>query len=258
MIKTFLYSMFAVFLFALGAAGSWLYLNMETLQEGAEEDVAEAAVSAEDLPGVLPNSGGPLAGSEATADDREMGTPVHAKAISDEEVFRYSAMYRERDEQLRTRENRLKREEKRLKLVEKDIEASLRIFEGVREEVNSTLVAQEKLLTDLQQAADRLKTEKQDVERRTDELRKVEKDVNLNQEATLKKGASRIQSMPPEKAAGTLVELINDGRMPYVRKLVDRMEERKAAAILGSMETSVVAELLNPVLDVASQRQSIR
>ena len=239
MIKTFLYSMFAVFLFALGAAGSWFYLQMEG-DDDDETKPAEQQAAVEPTPAGVDS----LLADGRSGKEADLPVPVPSKPLSAEEVFRFGAMNRDRHEQLRKREDRLKKEETRLKLAHKDIEARQREIEGVLAQVNDTLSAGEKLLNEIKQASEQLEKEKQDVEKKLESLQQSEQENNVGEQVSLKIAANWLQGMKAEDAAETIRELINEGNMDFALIVLANIEQRNVAKILEAMKDPVlVAEL---------------
>lgn len=244
MIKTFLYSMFAVFLFALGGAGSWFYLQMVEA-DGQEKD----SVSFQP---VAPHTGLEALTSDINPSNNiEMPVPVHVKPVSAEEIFRFGAINKKNIEQLRNQEQRLEKDKLRLKTAHIDIETRQREIEGMLIQVNDKLATAEKLLDDIKVAAERLTTEKQDVSKKLDELQQSEEDLNAGENVNVQMVASWIQNMKAEQAAEIIREMANDGKMDFGLKLLAQIEDRNVAKILAAMRDPIlVAELAERLLSV--------
>lgn len=238
MIKTFVYSMFAVFLFALGGAGSWFYLQMEASAEQAKED---KSVGARTVSTTTPAGFASLTADIAAASDTLMPVPIQSTTMSPEESFRFGAINRKYHENLRKREDKIDKEKMRLKLAHKDIEARQLEIEGMLTQVNDTLTAGEKLLSEIKQASAKLSTEQQDVTTRIESLQQLEDDSQSGEQVSVKLVAGWIQSMKDTKAAAIIRELANDGKMDYALNLMAYIEERNAAKILAAMDDSVLA-----------------
>ncbi len=198
MIKTFVYSMFAVFLFALGGAGSWFYLQMEAAADKAKKNKSG---DVQTVSTTTPAGFASLTAGIAAASDNAMPVPVQSKSISPEESFRFGAINKKYHEDLRKSEDRIRKQEMRLKLAYKDVEARQLEIEGILTHVSDTLSAGEKLLNEIKQASAKLSAEQQDVTTQLESLQQLEDDSQSGEQVNVKMVAEWIQSMKAEEAA---------------------------------------------------------
>lgn len=252
MIKTFLYTLFGVCLFALGAVGAWYFTQMQLAAEAEKADEAVVAEDAGDAAGftlpplpsfdVTPEP--VVADATSTSPEEPLPTPVPSKPISAEEIFRFGVINRERMEKLKAREAALDEREKRMQLEYSDMEARHAEMEGLLAHVNDTLTAGESLLAQIKQQSTALKTERETLDKNREEFEKETGQTPEDKAANEKQAAGLIESMSPEIAADVLREFANDGRIDYALTMLQKMEERNAAKILDSLkDPTLLAEL---------------
>ncbi len=235
MIKTVLSSMFAVFLFALGAAGSWYFVQFQ------EKKQAEASLDSSFDSTLTPVSS---TATDETGDSVDMPIPVHARAMSAEEVFRFGAMNRRAAESVRKKEAELRADEQRLQLMRQDIEGQKTEVEGILKQSQSTMESAERMLAQVQQELQTLAAEK---EKRLEELEDIKKRTEIpdaNKQANIKKMAELLSGMGDTDSAEVLKTLANSGKMEDALRLLDQIEPRDAAKILDALDDpGLVADL---------------
>ncbi len=236
MIKTVLSSLFAVFLFALGAAGSWYFVEFQKKQA---EEQSEEAVMIDELT-TAPVSADQPAEDEATAATEIPPIAVHARPMSAEEVFRIGALHRQNIEAMKQKEEGLKKEELRLKLVQDDIAAHKQEVEGILKQIQSGIETGEQLLDQVAQQRQTLATEKLQRQQELDEIRKATTVPEETEEANVKDMSKLLGSMAETKAAALLKELIQKGNMKLALQLLSTMEQRDAAKVLDSFDDPVL------------------
>ena len=135
MFKTILYSMFAVFLFALGAMGSWYFFNSQEEPEDATAQVEAVDVTGNDKP--LPNIPGIQDAIDALEIpavepiEKPLPTVQPTKPLTAEEIYRFGLINRNRTEKLQKRENALDERERQMQLEFKDLEARQTEVDGL-------------------------------------------------------------------------------------------------------------------------------
>lgn len=246
MYKTVLNSLFAVFLFALGAVGAW-YILRQNEARSAQQAVPPADPSQLAAVAALPQRASPSLSAESEPQDRlggEMPIPLHAKSISAEDLFRFGAMNRASLESLRQREEELRKEELQLQLVQKDIEGQKREVEGILTQSQHAVKAAEEMLLQVQQQQQALVAEKQQRQSELEEIRRTKETPDADKQTNTKKMAELLGSMKAEDAAEVLKNLADKGNTDYVLRLLDNIEQRDAAKILDALgNPELVADL---------------
>jgi flagellar motility protein MotE (MotC chaperone) len=239
MIKTALFSLFAVFLFALGAAGAWFIVQYQSDKEGNEAESSETSEDQEIGPhGEAPPS------SDHASHDAHLPVAVRGRPMSAEELFRFGAMNRKNIEAIKHKEEELHKEEMRVELLKKEIEGRKREVEGILQQTQQAVDVGQKLLNQLREQQQQLNSEKEQLQKQQEEFRKAKDTPNEDKQANLKSAAGWLQSMKSEDAAEALKELANDGKMDFALQLLANIEERNAAKILAAMkDPTLVADL---------------
>lgn len=175
----------------------------------------------------------------------DLPVPVHGKPLSAEELFRFGAMYRQQQEALAARQREVEKQQARLSLIRDDLAGSRKEFDGLREQIQDATQRATRVMQQLQEQREQLHRERLEAE---DSLKKLEGEEKQLEEAegdNVRKISSWFQSMPAEKAAEYLRELVHDGNIQSAVKLLENIEERNAAKILAAMEdAALVAELM--------------
>ena len=241
MIKSLFNSLFAVFLFASGIAGSWYFTEYRSDLEG-DDDERETPAPAEIIPRAPGMSVDPI--------DDELPVPFHGPAMSAADVFRYGEMNRKTMESLRRKEEQIRHEEMRLRLLNKDIEGRKREVEGILQQTQNALASLRLLRAELE-------VESQEFEERKSEVAPKDADHTetkvLNEErlANIKVTADWLAGMKTNDAAETLKNLANSGKMEFALRLLSNIEARKVAGILDAMQDpGLVADLTEGFLEV--------
>jgi hypothetical protein len=244
MFKTFLYSMFAVFLFALGAVGSWYFINS---QADAEQTAEMEDLTANDSP--LPSipeiaSAIPTVSLEPEVKEDPLPTVIPAKPTSAEDIFRFGVINRNRMEKLQERENALDERERQMMLEAKDLEARQAEVDGLMAHVNDTIVQAESLLSSINKKRLELAEDKKSFDEQKEQFESETGLTPADQEKNEKQAAGLIQSMNPDTAANVIRELANDGKMDYALALLEKMEQRNGAKILEAInDKTLIAEI---------------
>lgn len=239
MIKSIFTSLFAVTLFAGGAVGAWYIMKL---------DQETTANSEADLPGATAPALAPVSSTTSeeesdTAPLSDFTSPVLGKALSGEDIFRFTAMNKKNLELMKERREALRQEEMRLKLVEKDLEIRKQEIEGVLQQSRDTVAAAEDLISKLQAQVNALNEEKAAIQENQDET--ATDDASDDEiQANIKVSAGWLATMPPEQAASAVKSLANEGKKDFVLQLLSYIEDRNVAKILhGLNDPALVAEL---------------
>ena len=216
-------------MFVGGLGASW-YLMQQQLTEAAEENLAEEnAPLATKVPAEL------LENTEGG--EGELPLPVRSNQMTTEEVFRYGVNIRSQLEGLQQRQDALAREEARIKLMHNDIRGIRQEVDGLQSRVNEALTMAERLLAQLQAEWAELENQMQPpAEETTAQTTTPDEQYGPGELESSKKLAQLIQGMPPEKAAEYLKQLSNEGRIATAAKVLDNIQSRDAAKIIGAMD----------------------
>lgn len=251
MIKSIANSLFAVLLFALGAAGSWYFTEYLAEKESVNEEQLQSPPSP-----VLPREADAATDrTTAEAAAAKLPVPFHGRAMSAAEVFRYASVNRKTMETLRQKEEELRQEELRLQLVQKDIEGRKLEIEGVLRQTQTTLEAGERLLSDMQIEAQNLAKQRELQQQELENVKEAQA-PSAERMANVKVTAGWLESMSPEDAAETLKNLANNGKMDLALQLLSYIEQRDVAKILDALnDPTLVAELTEGFREITRPRK---
>jgi flagellar motility protein MotE (MotC chaperone) len=214
-------------LFAAGLAGSYFTLGKpEPLEAEASHFGQRVPVRAveEHVP------------TETVQVTQELATVLSEKPLSPEEVFRYSALFRDQQQALDRQRELMEQRQHRLQLMEEDMRRARLELDGLRAETASVLQQGEALLQRVQQEQSQAEEARQKAAAEqvpSNEGGSVSSD---SEQANLKQISRWFAGMPAEKAAEYLQELSNNGKLNSAVQLLGNIEERDAAKILSSMQ----------------------
>lgn len=253
MFKTILYSMFAVFLFALGAMGSWYFFNSQEEPEDATAQVEQQDLSANDKP--LPDIPGIQDAIDALdvpltvePEEKPLPTVQPTKPLTAEEIYRFGLINRNRTEKLQQRESALDERARQLQLEFKDLEAREAEVDGLNAHIEDTITAAEALMSQINQKRLELADLKNRLDKQAEDIQSKTGLTPEEQKNNDKTTAALIQSMKPANAAAVLKTLANDGQLDAAIALIVEMEQRNAAKIMESIDdeqlrTDITAQL---------------
>ncbi len=231
MIKSVLLSLFAVALFAAGAIGSWYITNFQQANAGAADE-SSLTTDVEPVP----------APRQTDTKLSQLATPVFPKALSGEDIFRFTAMNKKNLELLKQRREAIEQDEMRLRLAEQDLDTRKLEIEGILKQSQDTVAEAEQIISKLQADLATLKAEKEAAKTAPDAKPETTAE---DAQANIKVSAEWLALMPPEKAAEQVKTLANDGKKELVLQLLGNLEGRVVANILDSLDDSQLgAELL--------------
>ena len=224
MIKSFLVSMFAVMLFALGATGAWFYMKLERERLAAEESLPEPPTPApagktDPVPAFTPALPASHRGSELTP----------------EELYRLETATSAQRAQLAQYERRLREQNRRIITSNADTEAAQREVEGAIAQLDKMMTAVEELLSDVATAKEELKQQTLEVQKKMNDLTELEKEAGAGAAANIRTFAEFMTGMPPAESAALLVELANDGKIDFALQLLHNLETRNASKVLAEV-----------------------
>lgn len=240
MFKTLLYSMFAVFLFALGAMGSWYFFNSQEDPEDTTAEVETQDLSANDEP--LANIPGiqdaidMLEVPSVEPTEKPLPTVEPTKPLTAEEIYRFGLINRNRTEKLQQRENALDERARQMQLEFKDLQARQTEVDGLLEHIKDTMAAGEALISQINQRRLELAELQNKLDTQAEEIQSKTGLTPEEQKSNDKTTAALIQSMKPDNAAKVLKMLANDGQLDTAIALIIEMEQRNAAKIMESID----------------------
>jgi len=244
-------------LFALvvggSSAGVSLYLRKPPVKPVKTEDPTDAPIAGKVEPKDVAHDTKPSAEDshgDAHGPAREagpdMGIAVRPRAMSVEEILRYGMGLKKREELMKQREQSIAQQESQMKLVFADIQGEQREIEGLRSQIKDQLAAVDKRLVEINQASEKLATERQKHEEEMKKQAVPGEGVTDLQRDNIKRMSAWFQSMEPTKAAEFLKELSNDGKLDLAVQMLANFEEREAAKVLsafGEEDKALVSEI---------------
>jgi flagellar motility protein MotE (MotC chaperone) len=252
MIKNVLVSLFAVFLFALGAAGSWYFVQWQEKQKAAKEEQLD-----------LPDNG---AAADATSSDADAASTIPTSAngpmpmavpsgsLTAEQVVRVAGQYRQQVEQLKKREQAVLEQEAQLRLAQQDLDQRKKEIEGILQQIRETADRSEKLLEKLQIERQDLDQKKTEIDKKVEELESAQTLPPAMEQANMKKVARWLQGMGQQEAAAVIKYHANQGEIEKAVKMLSSVEDRDVSKILGEIkDETLVAELFDALTQMRGE-----
>jgi hypothetical protein len=247
-------------LFALvvggSSAGVSLYLKKSQAKPAEKTETADDGVASHVKPGDVSPDHAPAAQSPSGHDTTahvgghdsgpDMGIAARPRAMSVEEILRYGMGLKKREELMKQREQSVAQQEAQMKLVFADIQGEQREIEGLRTQIKEQLAAADKRLVEINQATERMATERQKHEEELKKQTTPGEGVSDLQRDNIKRMSAWFQSMEPTKAAEFLKELSNDGKLDLAVQMLANFEEREAAKVLSAFsedDKALVSEI---------------
>lgn len=241
--------LFGVIAFGASAAGSWFLLNQQA--EEVEPEAPETLFNPPPLPGDAPSSEAPVA-----AGDDDLPVAVRPRPMSVEDILQFGLGLNKRETQLNEREAALQQNEERLQLSLADIRGEQQALEAMHTKLQGQVAACETILAEIHQARDDLLAKRQNAEQELQEFTEVRIEVDEQERQNIKRMSEWFQGMEPDKAAGALKELANDGKTDLAVQLLANFEERDAAKILSALDDyALMVELAERFKDLKRPQQ---
>jgi flagellar motility protein MotE (MotC chaperone) len=230
-------------IFGAAASGSWFLQNQKAAashdEEDGDHDESHAAAK--------PTAAVAEAHGENEGDEKKtaaLPASVRPRPVSVEELLRYSLGLKSREEALSSREKDIDRRQSQVNIVLADIQGEQRELDGLRSQVKQQLASVELLLEQVQADREKFKADKAEHEQTLEELGSTQATVDAAQWDNVRKMSTWFQSMDPEKAAGVLKELSDDGKLDLAVQLLSSFGEREASKVLSAIEdTSLTVQL---------------
>jgi DNA repair exonuclease SbcCD ATPase subunit len=232
-----------IILFAASASVSWYLMNQNGLPE--ETEVAQEVDSLE--PGV-PEIG--------PSDQKSDQMPVAIRPdipLTVEAVLELSESIRKKERELIDREKRVNKAEENIKLLFEDLKIE-------RDQITELVRRIESRLQQANTSVADLKVENQQLETKAQELKqllqknKPEVQVEVDEIAERVKTAKDwFKNLAEDQAANYLKTFANNGDLEFAARLLDSMDQRKAAKILGVLDDAEFVDQMLKVLSVESR-----
>lgn len=254
MVKNVLSSLFAVFLFALGAAGSFYFVQWQEKQKESQELVEGEPVVTEPDSAATETATTSAATPEQPTDP--LPVPVRPQSMTAEQIVRTASQYRSQVEQLKHREAELETQEARLRLTEQDLTQRKLEIDGMLKQIQDYVQKGENLLASIQSERQLLQAEKESRDKELQQIKDARSIPTGMQQQNVVKSAQLLGGMKETEAAAVIKKLVNDGSMNYALQLLDNIGERDAAKIisaLGSEDSDLVSELMIAMKDMVRE-----
>lgn len=169
---------------------------------------------------------------------------IRPRPVSVEELLRYSLGLKSREAAINGREKDLERRQSQVNIALTDIQGEQHELDGLRRQVKDQISAVDNLLARLAEERQSFEAEKAKAEEELKKYDTVKKDDDVAQRDNVKKMSTWFQGMEPEKAAGFLKSLANEGKMELAVQLLANFGEREASKVLAAIDdTTLTVEL---------------
>ncbi len=169
---------------------------------------------------------------------------IRPRPVSVEELLRYSLGLKSRETAIAGREKDLERRQAQVNIALTDIQGEQHELDGLRRQVKDQISAVDNLLAKLAEERQKFEADKTKAEEELKKYDTVKKDDDVSQRDNVKRMSAWFQGMEPEKAAGVLRSLANEGKMELAVQLLANFEEREASKVLAAIDdTTLTVEL---------------
>jgi hypothetical protein len=176
--------------------------------------------------------------------DHALPGSIRPRPVSVEELLRYSLGLKSREEAISGREKDLERRQSQVNIALTDIQGEQQELDGLRRSVKDQISAVDNLLAKLADERQQLNADKAKAEEELKKYDTVKKDDDVSQRDNVKRMSAWFQGMEPDKAAGVLKGLVNEGKMELAVQLLANFEEREASKVLAAIDdTTLTVEL---------------
>jgi flagellar motility protein MotE (MotC chaperone) len=225
MVRVLVFLVVSIMVFAGGLATSYFTVAKPAQEEPPVPFAESVPVRATDKP--------PKAAHESASG--HVATIVREDPLSPEELFRYTALFRDQQQTLDQQRKKMEERQQRLALMEEDMRRARLELDGLRQETTDVLKRGEDLLQEIQRERSQFAQEQQQADQKRDASSQGDRPTDDSQRDNLKQISRWFGGMPPERAAEYLQELANDGKLASAAELLSHLEERDAAKILSAI-----------------------
>jgi hypothetical protein len=176
--------------------------------------------------------------------EHALPSSIRPRPVSVEELLRYSLGLKTREAAIDGKEKDLERRQSQVNIALTDIQGEQHELDGLRRQVKDQITAVDNLLAKLAEERQAFQAEKTKAEEELKKYDTVKKDDDVSQRDNVKRMSAWFQGMEPEKAAGVLKSLANEGKMELAVQLLANFEEREASKVLAAIDdTTLTVEL---------------
>jgi hypothetical protein len=169
---------------------------------------------------------------------------IRPRPVSVEELLRYSLGLKSREAAIDGKEKNLERRQAQVNIALTDIQGEQHELDGLRRSVKDQITAVDNLLARLAEERQSFQAEKTKAEEEMKKYDTVKQDDDVAKRDNVKRMSAWFQGMEPEKAAGVLKSLANEGKMELAVQLLANFEEREASKVLAAIDdTQLTVEL---------------
>lgn len=243
----------AVVLFSIAAGGSWYLQSLQNANEETPKAAEERSAAAKT------KAAPPATPSKSSAE----GPPARgiARPPASPEAERLAKMadsLQQQQESLKKRELLLGDREKQLGLIHDQIKAEHKKLDALRKEIDGQLQLVQERMDLLEKRSGAATKAQKDAEAASRELDQKIVQIKPIEMKGAKQSASYLESMEPDAAARSILQLVEKGEMDYAVSILSNMRARQAAGVLTALETqengtSTAAQLLTRVRYIKSQ-----
>ncbi|MEQ9408615.1 MAG: hypothetical protein RIK87_12845 [Fuerstiella sp.] len=256
--KKMMIGIYGLMILAVSAGGTWFLRQQDQTAQQDGAPLPPLAETVADLSQPVDVTQ-PLAPAQPS---QELPAAVRPGEMSVEEIVRYGLGLKARESAIQQREEALRRTEAQHRLVLADIDGEQKEIQGLVAQARDQRMATEQLLTQARNeriASEALlkqleeKQQKLELERQKAGSKPTGNPGNsqVNREANVKEMVSVMEGMSPEKSAAVIKQFSNDGKMEMAVEILSRLEERRAAGILDSLDDEKLAsELLAQFMEL--------
>jgi hypothetical protein len=215
-----------IFLFALAAGASW-YLQTQQGKEG------ETPHAADEKSG---KAGSPAHNAKSTGDAASSRPLIRpASASETDRLTQMAESLQRQQEAIKNREQQIGTREKQMDILHDDIKREQKKLDAVRKEIQVEL----QLVLEKLELLEKLKTEADRVGKsasaQMQALDRSKVEVDDREWNNLKQQIKTFEKIDPEAASQVMVQMVEDGKMETVVKIMSQMRDRQAAAIFAEI-----------------------
>lgn len=217
-------------LFALAAGGSW-YLQYQQNKD------ADPTHTAEETPKKKPG-GATLGSKPAATEDLAQTRPIirpSATPPEPERLTQLAAALQQQQEAIKTREQQIVVREKQMDIQHEILQKEKKELDIVRKKMDIEMQALEAKIAELEkQSIDGVK-ERKIVDAQRKELERTQLEIDTQEWKNLKEQVKKLESMDAESAAIVVVQMVDQGKLDTVVKMLSHMRDRQAAGIFAEI-----------------------
>ena len=245
MSRMILFLAVAVVLFSVAAGGSWY---LQQLQAPPEE-----------TPKTADEHGGTKAKNAAAASKAANAEAPPSRGISRpaaspeaERLAKMAESMQQQQEAVKKREQHLVEREKQLGLIHEQIKGEHRKLDAARKEIDAQLALVQEKLDMLEKRSGAVDKAHKDAEGAARDLDQKVLSMKPLEVKGAKQSATYLDSMEPDAAARSILQMVEKGEMDYAVSILTNMRARQAAGVLTALEsqdngTGTAAQLLTRV-----------